>query len=73
MAGEYKYYDAKIVIETMNEKGKIKKTREHHVVWGCSMKDVENKVNDMMDGTSDPWSIAQIKESDIIDIYGKGE
>jgi len=65
------YYDVQVVIETMNSKGKIKKIREHHLVWGVDYNDVEQKVNKEMDGNTDPWSIKSVKESDIIDIYGK--
>jgi hypothetical protein len=65
------YYDVQVVIETMNAKGKIKKVREHHLVWGVDYNDVEQKVNKEMDGNTDPWSIKSVKESDIIDIYGK--
>lgn len=65
------WYDVQIVIETMNDKGKIKKNREHHLVFGSSYNDVEQKVKDEMNGSTDPWSIKSVKESDIVDIYGK--
>jgi len=65
------YYDVQVVIETMNDKGKVKKNREHHLVWGVNYYDVEQKVKAEMDGSTDPWSIKSVKESDIVDIYGK--
>lgn len=72
MTGEFKYWDVNVIIETINEKGKVKKNREHHLVWGGSLQDVEEKVKAEMDGSVDPWSIKTVKESDIVDIYGKG-
>lgn len=71
MLGESKYYDVNIVIETLTEKGTIKKQREHHLVYGSSYQDVEKKVKEMMSGTQDEWTIKSAKESDIIEIYGK--
>lgn len=71
MLGEEKYYDVNVVVETMTEKGTVKKNREHHLVWGKDYKDVESKVRDMMSGCQDEWNIKAMKESDVIEIYGK--
>ena len=65
------WYDVQVVIETMNSKGKIKKNREHHLVFATTYNDVEQKVKSEMKGSTDPWSIKSVKESDIVDIYGK--
>lgn len=66
-----KYFDVVIVIETLTEKGTVKKSREHHLVWGDSYQDVEEKVKKEMAGSVDEWYIKSVKESDINDIYGK--
>ena len=34
MLGEFKYYDVNVVVESITEKGTVKKNREHHLVWG---------------------------------------
>lgn len=67
------WYDVVVVIETMNDKGKIKKNREHHLVFGVNYNDIEQKVKKEMEGSTDPWSIKSVKESDIVDIYGKDD
>lgn len=71
MLGEFKYYDVNVVVETLTEKGTVKKNREHHLVWGKDYQDVESKVKEMMSGTSEEWNIKSVKESDVTEIYGK--
>lgn len=66
-----KYFDVKIQLETMSDSGKVKKTKEEHLVWGTTFKEIEEKVKNEMDGTMNDWKIVDIKESNISEIYGK--
>ena len=71
MLGEFKYYDVNVVVETLTEKGTVKKNREHHLVWGKYYQDVDSKFNEMISGSPEEWNIKSVKESDVTEIYGK--
>lgn len=65
-----RFYAVTVVVETEDEKGKIKKVRETHLVDAKDPTDVQKKVMDMMSGTMFDWDIASIKVSKISTVYG---
>jgi hypothetical protein len=71
MQGELSYWDVQIEIVTVNDKGKERKKREHHLIWASDCTGAEKKAKDYMDGTPEEWTVKSIKKSDIIDVYGK--
>ena len=60
-----------VVVETVEEddKGKIKRNREKHLVDAFDLKGVENKVKEMMEGETRDWSIKSASVPGIIEVY----
>ena len=60
-----------VVVETVeeDEKGKIKRNKEKHLVDAFDLKGVENKVKEMMEGETRDWSIKSANLSGIIEVY----
>lgn len=65
-----RFYVVTVVVETEDEKGRIKKTRENHLVDAKDPTDVQAKVLEMMKGTMFDWDIASIQLSKISVVYG---
>lgn len=60
-----------VVVETKeeDEKGKIKKNREKHLVDAFDVKGVEAKVKEMMEGETREWNIKSVSLAGIIEVY----
>lgn len=65
-----RFYQATVVVETEDEKGKIKKVKETHLVDAKDPQDVQQKVVEMMSGTMFDWDIQSIQLSKISVVYG---
>ncbi len=65
-----RFYVVTVVVETEDEKGKIKKVKETHLVDAKDPTDVQKKVISMMDGTMFDWDIQSIQLSKISVVYG---
>lgn len=64
-----KFYQVVISIEIEDEKGKIKHSKEIHLVDGIDPTDVQKKVIEQMNGTMFDWEITSITLSKIIIVY----
>ena len=60
-----------VTVETVEEddKGKIKRNKEKHLVDAFDLKGVEAKVKEMMEGETRDWSIKSANLSGIIEVY----
>ncbi len=60
-----------VVVETVeeDEKGKIKRNKEKHLVDAFDVKGVEAKVKDMMEGETREWTIKSVALAGIIEVY----
>lgn len=60
-----------VVVETVEEddKGKIKRNKEKHLVDAFDLKGVESKVKEMMEGETRDWSIKSATVPGIIEVY----
>ena len=60
-----------VVVETIDEdeKGKIKRNKEKHLVDAFDVVGVEKKVKDMMKGETRDWTIKSISLAGIIEVY----
>ena len=65
-----RFYTATVQIETEDEKGKIKKTKEQHLVDAKDPSDARMKIIEMMSGTMFDWDITSIQLSKISCVYG---
>ena len=65
-----RFYVVTVVVETEDEKGKIKIVKETHLVDAKDPTDVPRKVISMMDGTMFDWDIQSIQLSKISVVYG---
>ena len=64
------FYSVTIEIEEEDDKGKIKKVKEEHLVDGRNVTDVESKVHEQMEGTTmAQWKITKCQTSKIILVY----
>lgn len=64
------FYQVTVVVEMEDmETGKIKKTKEIHLVDGASPTDVETKVAKEMEGTMWEWEIVAMTKSRIQIVY----
>lgn len=67
---QYGFFAVTVEIEEEDsETGKIKKTKEEHLVDGKNVTDVESKVAKEMDGVISPWKIVKCQTSKIIAVY----
>lgn len=64
-----KFFQVTVQIDSENDKGKIKKIKEVHLVEGVNPTEVESKVAKEMEGTIFDWEIAKIEISKIISVY----
>ena len=65
-----KFYQVNVVVMTEDmETGKVKKTKEVHMVDAVSPTDVETKVAAEMDGTMWEWYIDSMKVSKVNAVY----
>ena len=60
-----------VVVETVDEddKGKIKRNKEKHLVDAFDIKGVEEKVKEMMEGETREWAIKSVQLPGIIEVY----
>lgn len=63
------YWSVNLQILEEDEKGKIKKSKEVHLVDAFDVVGVEKKVKEMMEGETRDWSILSINRSPIIEVY----
>ena len=65
-----KFYQVNVVVMTEDmETGKVKKTKEIHMIDAVSPTDVETKVAAEMDGTMWEWYIDSMKVSKVNAVY----
>ena len=69
MGPQDKYWLVNVQIVEEDEKGKIKKNKETHLVDSFDVVGVEKKVKEMMEGETRDWSILSIARSPIIEVY----
>ena len=67
---QYGFWEVCVLVnEEDSETGKVKKTKEVHLVDGVCVTDVEKKVAEEMKGTMWEWSIESCKKSKITFVY----
>lgn len=64
-----KYWLVNLQIIDEDDKGKITKKKEVHLVDAADVVGVENKVKEIMEGETRDWSILSIARSPIIEVY----
>lgn len=69
MGPKDKYWLVNIQLINEDENGKIKKTKETHLVDAFDVVGVEKKVKEMMEGETRDWTIVSINKSGIIEVY----
>lgn len=69
MGPKDKYWLVNIQLINEDENGKIKKSKEAHLVDAFDVVGVEKKVKDMMEGETRDWTIVSISKSGIIEVY----
>ena len=69
MGPQDKYWLVNLQILEEDDKGKIKRTKEVHLVDAFDVAAVEKKLKNMMDGETRDWSILSIVRSPIIEVY----
>ncbi|MBQ3414869.1 MAG: DUF4494 family protein [Clostridia bacterium] len=69
MGPKDKYWLVNLQIVEEDEKGKIKKNKEVHLVDAFDVVGVEKKVKEMMEGETREWTIQSITRSPIIEVY----
>lgn len=69
MGPKDKYWLVNIQLINEDENGKIKKSKESHLVDAFDVVGVEKKVKEMMDGETRDWTITSINKSGIIEVY----
>lgn len=69
MGPKDKYWLVNIQLINEDENGKIKKSKEVHLVDAFDVVGVEKKVKEMMDGETRDWTIVSINKSGIIEVY----
>lgn len=69
MAPQDKFWLVDLQILEEDDKGKIKRTKEAHLVDAFDVVGVEKKVKEMMEGETRDWTIQSIKRSPIIEVY----
>lgn len=66
---ENSFYQVTVAIKEETDTGKIRKTREVHLVDAKDPIEVQNKVMEAMSGTMAEWEIASITKSKILMAY----
>lgn len=69
MMPQEKYWLVNLQIIDEDDKGKITKKKEVHLVDAADVVGVENKVKETMEGETREWSILSIARSPIIEVY----
>jgi hypothetical protein len=69
MGPKDKYWLVNLQILEEDDKGKIKRTKETHLVDAFDVVGVEKKVKEMMEGETRDWTIQSIQRSPIIEVY----
>ena len=69
MGPKDKYWLVNLQIVEEDDKGKIKKNKEVHLVDAFDVVNVEKKVKEMMEGETRDWTIQSINRSPIIEVY----
>ena len=69
MSPKDKYWLVQIETFEEDEKGKIHKNKEKHLVDAFDVKGVESKVKEMMEGETRDWQIKSIVVPGIIEVY----
>ena len=64
-----KFWTVSIQVKDEDENGKIKKTKETHLVDAVNATDCEKKLHDYMDGTMAERELLEVKQSKIIVVY----
>jgi len=69
MSPKDKYWLVQIETFEEDDKGKIHKNKEKHLVDAFDVKSVEAKVKEMMEGETRDWQIKSIVVPGIIEVY----
>lgn len=69
MSPQDKYWLVQVETLEEDDKGKIKKNKEKHLVDAFDVVNVEKKVKKMMEGETRDWSIKSISLAGIIEVY----
>ena len=69
MSPKDKYWLVQIETFEEDDKGKIHKNKEKHLVDAFDVKSVEAKVKEMMEGETRDWSIKSANLAGIIEVY----
>jgi len=69
MSPQDKYWLVNLEIIEEDDKGKIKRNKEKHLVDAFDVVGVEKKVKDMMKGETRDWTIKSISLAGIIEVY----
>ena len=64
-----KFWTVSIQVKDEDENGKIKKTKETHLVDAVNATDCEKKLHEYMGGTMAEWELLEVKQSKIIVVY----
>lgn len=64
-----KFWTVSIQVKDEDENGKIKKTKETHLVDAVNATDCEKKLHEYMDETMAEWELLEVKQSKIIVVY----
>jgi len=64
-----KFWLVNLKLYEEDEKGKIVKSKETHLVDAPDVVGVESKIKEMMDGETREWTIQSISRSPIIEVY----
>lgn len=62
------YFQAKIVLETENEDGRIKKIRENYLIKAISVSDAETKLATFFKDVKLDYRVISVSESNIVDV-----
>ena len=66
---QYGFWEVQIVVSQEDENGKVKKTKEVHLVDAQDPQQVQQKVLEEMKGTMWEWNIDSCKRSKVTVIY----
>lgn len=69
MSPTAKFWQVTVAVFTEDEKGKIKTSKELHLVDASDLQEVEKKVKEMMESESRDWEIRGTAVSNICEVY----